>query len=104
MIFTINNQDFLEGMNTVTRALSARPAKQILDGVLINAEKDRISLTCSDGSFTIEYTNYADIQESGQAVLPGRLLTEIIRKLPEGNVQVSVANGQQASIDRKSVV
>ena len=35
MIFTMNAQDLLEGLNTVTRALSARPAKQILEGVLI---------------------------------------------------------------------
>ena len=98
MIFNINNQDFLEGMNTVTRALSPRPTKQILEGVLIQAEDDRISLTCSDGSFTIEYTTASEVKEPGQVVLPGRLLTEIIRKLPDGNVQISVSNGQQASI------
>ena len=98
MKLSVNTQDLLEGLNTVTRALSARPAKQILDGVFISAKEDRILLTCSDGSFTIDYTNVAEIEEPGQTVLPGRLLTEIIRKLPEGNVQISDQNGQQASI------
>lgn len=98
MIFSINTQDLLEGLNTVTRALSARPAKQILDGVLINANENRISLTCSDGSFTIEYTNAADIQEPGQTVLPGKLLTEMIRKLPGGMVQITVQNNHLATI------
>ena len=37
MIFTMNTQDLLEGLNTVTRALSPRPAKQILEGVLLDA-------------------------------------------------------------------
>ena len=32
MIFTMNSQDLLEGLNTVTRALAARSAKQILEG------------------------------------------------------------------------
>ncbi|MBQ9211698.1 MAG: DNA polymerase III subunit beta [Clostridia bacterium] len=98
MKFTMNNQDLLEGLTTVTRALTARPAKQILDGVLIIAEDERITLTCSDGSLSIEYTNYATIKEEGQAVLPGRIFTELIRKMPGGEVEVSVQNDRTASI------
>ena len=90
MIFTMNAQDLLEGLNTVTRALSARPSKQILEGVLISAEDNRVQLTCSDGSLVIEYTNAASIEEEGQAVLPGRLFAELIRKMPNGMVSVSV--------------
>ena len=65
MILSMNSQDLLEGLNTVTRALSPRPAKQILEGVLISAEDNRVMMTCSDGSLTIEYTNTASVQEEG---------------------------------------
>ena len=98
MIVKMNNQDLLEGLNTVTRALTARPAKQILDGVLIVAEDQRITLTCSDGNLSIEYTNAAEIQEEGQAVLPGRLFTELSRKMPGGEVEIRVQNDRSASI------
>ncbi len=98
MIFTMNAQDLLEGLNTVTRALAARAAKKILEGVLLYAEEDRLTLTCSDGSMSIEYTNVATIQEDGQAVLPGRLLTELIRKMPGGNVTVEVKDQRTAMI------
>ena len=37
MLFSMNVQDLLDGLNVVTRALSARPAKQILEGVLLDA-------------------------------------------------------------------
>ena len=37
MQFTVNVQELLEGLNTVTRALAARPPKQILEGVLMLA-------------------------------------------------------------------
>ena len=47
MILSMNSQDLLEGLNTVTRALSPRPAKQILEGVLISAEDNRVMMTCS---------------------------------------------------------
>ena len=98
MIFTMNAQDLLEGLNTVTRALSARPAKQILEGVLIAAQDNRVQLTCSDGSLVIEYTNAASIEEEGQAVLPGRLFAELIRKMPNGMVSVSVTDHRTATI------
>ena len=98
MKFSMNNQDLLEGLNTVTRALAARPAKQILDGVLIVAEDQRIVLTCSDGSLSIEYTNAANVKEEGQAVLPGRIFSELIRKMPGGDTEISVTNDRSASI------
>ena len=98
MKLKMNNQDLLEGLNTVTRALTARPAKQILDGVLIVAQDQRITLTCSDGSLSIEYTNAAAIEEEGQAVLPGRLFSELIRKMPGGDVEISIQNDRSASI------
>ena len=57
MIITMNSRDLLEGLNIVTRALAARPAKQILDGVWIYASENRLHLTCSDGSLSIVYTD-----------------------------------------------
>ena len=98
MIFSMNSQDLLEGLNTVTRALAARSAKQILEGILITAADDRVHLMCSDGSLVIEYTNAAAIKEEGQAVLPGRLFTELIRKMPDGDVSVSVTDRRTAAI------
>ena len=98
MILSMNSQDLLEGLNTVTRALSPRPAKQILEGVLISAEDNRVLMTCSDGSLTIEYTNTASVQEEGQVVLPGRIFAEMIRKMPEGMVTITEQDHRSATI------
>ena len=97
MQFTVNVQELLEGLNTVTRALAARPPKQILEGVLIEAEDDSITLTCSDGSLTIETCLCADVREEGRAVLPGKLFTELCRKLPGGEVTIKVGDNHMAS-------
>ena len=82
-------QDLLDGLNNVTRALAVRPVKQVLEGVLIDADEDCITLTCSNGSMTIESTLTAEVDEVGRVVLPGRLFSELARKLP----------GQQVSIE-----
>ena len=98
MQFTVNVQELLEGLNTVTRALAARPPKQILEGVLIEADEAGITLTCSDGSLTIETAISADVREEGRAVLPGKLFTELSRKLPGGEVTIKVGDNHAASI------
>ncbi len=98
MQFTVNVQDLLEGLNTVTRALAARPAKPILEGVLLDAEGDTLTLTCSDGSLTIETHIYAEIREEGRTVLPGKIFTELARKLPGGEVTIKVGDNHAASI------
>lgn len=98
MQFSMNAQDLLDGLNTVTRALAARPAKQILEGVLLDATTEGINLTCSDGSLSIECILAADVKETGRVVLPGKLFTELVRKLPGGTVTVKVNDNHSASI------
>ena len=98
MKFSMNTQDLLEGLTTVTRSLSARPAKQILEGILFSARDGRVTMTCSDGSMVIEYTNASDNEEEGETVLPGRMITELIRKMPAGTVSVQVTEGRSAVI------
>ena len=98
MLITMNAQDLLAGLNTVTRALAARPAKQILEGVLVEAGSDGINLTCSDGSLSIECLLTGDVKEPGRAVLPGKLFTELVRKLPGGTVTIKVNENHSAFI------
>lgn len=88
MQFTVNVQDLLDSINIVTRAIAARPSKQILEGVLIDAELDSIMLSCSDGNLTITSVISADIHEEGRIVLPGRIFGELVRKLPGGAVTI----------------
>ena len=54
MQFTTNVQLLLDGLNTVTRALSARPTKQILEGVHLSAAGEHVKLTCSEATFLLK--------------------------------------------------
>ena len=90
MKFECSAQELHSGLAHVTRALSSRPAMQILEGVLIHAEDDEVELLCSDGSLSIKCRVPAKVAQMGDVVLPGRLLTEIVRKLPEGTVSFNM--------------
>ena len=90
MKFECSAQELLGGLINATRALSSRPAMQILEGVLLHAEDDEVELLCSDGSLSIKSRVSAKVSQMGDVVLPGKLLTEIVRKLPEGTVSFSM--------------
>ena len=49
MKFECSAQELLSGLVNATRALSSRPAMQILEGVMMHAEDDELELMCSDG-------------------------------------------------------
>ncbi len=83
-------QDLITGIVNATRALSARPATQVLECVKLTTEEEFITLTCTDGSLTICARVKAQIEEPGEVLLPGRLFAEIARKLPEGTVSVAM--------------
>lgn len=83
-----NVSDLMNALSTVTRAIAARSAKKIMEGVLIDASEDEITLTCTDGSLVIQSTIQATVNEPGRIVLPGRLLTELVRKLPSSEVSI----------------
>ena len=99
MQFTVNVQDLLDGLNTVTRALALRAAKQILEGVMIEAFEDEIKISCTDGSLCISSVIQARIKEEGRAVLPGRLFTDLVRKLPAGEASIKVNERYSAQVN-----
>jgi DNA polymerase-3 subunit beta len=83
-------QELIMGLVNATRALNARPATQVLECVKLSTGEEDITLTCTDGALTVCAHVKAQIDEPGEVLLPGRLLTEIARKLPEGTVSIQM--------------
>ena len=85
-------------LSIVTRALSARAVSPIYEGVLLTTCAEGLRLTCTDLAIGIETYVDAQVQQEGGIVLPGRLFTEIVRKLPEGMIDLSVDDRNVATI------
>ncbi len=98
MRFICGVTDLMDGLLNATRALAIRPAKQVLEGVLLETSEEGLFLTCTDGNLTIRCQVNAQIAQEGQVILPGRLFTELVRKLPGGEVEISVNEKLTASI------
>jgi DNA polymerase-3 subunit beta len=76
------------------RAVGVRPAQPILQGVLCETVGSTLRVTGTDLEMTIRTTAEVDVQQDGSVIVPGRLATEAIRKLPSGAVTVESGDGE----------
>ena len=88
MKFTIDQKSFLDGLQTVGRAVSSKNTLPVLSGVLIKAEEGRLKLVATDLEIGIECYVDAEITTKGELVLPASHLSSIIRELPSMDVEV----------------
>lgn len=93
MRFTCAASELQSALMVVTKALASKSTLPVLEGVLLNVHKDGIRLTCSDSSITIVTELPAMVEDPGQIVLPGRLFTEVVRKMPAGEIHAEMKNG-----------
>lgn len=83
----------------VSKALPQKITNPILEGIKLTAKGEVLTLFATEMNFSIEKSINATIIEEGEAVLPGRLFTEFIRKLTnEQQVEILLQEGKQAVI------
>jgi len=82
MRFTVQRDDLADAVGWVARALPARPVIPVLAGLQLRASGSRLTLACFDYEVSARATVPAEVAEPGTALVPGRLLGEIIRSLP----------------------
>jgi DNA polymerase III subunit beta len=78
--------EFSEKLQLVGRGVSARTNVQILAGVMLRAAGGRLHLSATDMEISIRDSLDAQVQDEGAVVVPGRLLVDIVRLLPAGEV------------------
>jgi DNA polymerase III subunit beta len=94
MKITATRQALLDALLVVSRAVSARAALQALSGILITVEGDA-RLRATDMELGLDVGLEAEIEGSGAVVLPGRLLVEVVRSLPDGPVTLALREAER---------
>ncbi|MGL4831664.1 MAG: DNA polymerase III subunit beta [Propionibacteriaceae bacterium] len=89
MKFRIERDALAEAVAWVARSLPTRPAVPILAGLLIQASQGQVVLSAFDYETSAKITVKADIQEQGEALVSGRLLSDICRSLPSKPVDIA---------------
>lgn len=98
MKLIISKSDLANGVNTVLKAVPAKTTMSILECILINATKGEISLTANDMELGIETIINGQILEPGIIALDAKMLSEMVRKLPDNDVTISTESNYKTVI------
>ncbi len=86
MKFTCNKSDMNEAINIVLKAVPGKTTMPILECVVIEAQGEELKLTTNDMSLGIETRLSAQIEDEGIILVNAKMISEIIRKLPDQEV------------------
>ncbi|HKB91017.1 MAG TPA: DNA polymerase III subunit beta [Opitutaceae bacterium] len=98
MKFKINRDHFSNGLSQVLNVVGSKATMPILGNVLIEAEKDQISLTTTNLDLGIRCKIKADVKESGAITLPVKRLATIVRELPNLDVAFDASPNHQVKL------
>jgi DNA polymerase-3 subunit beta len=93
-----STQALLAELQTVSRVASTRSAVQALSGVQIAASTDdggTVELRATDMEVGLRVPLQARVERTGTVVLPARLLLDVIRTLPAGDVSLELRPTEQ---------
>lgn len=86
MRFSINKSELLNALTVVSKGASSRSTLPVLTGVFIQAQGSGLILQTTDLKRSIRYDVAALVDEPGVAVIPEKLLFEIVKNLPDAAV------------------
>ena len=96
MKIVCQRDELSQKLGVVSRAVSTRASVQILSGVLLRAETGRLHLAATDMELSLRSSLEAQIEGEGAVVVPGRLLVDLVRLLPES--EVTIEHGADESV------
>ena len=91
MKFKINRDHFANGLAQVLNVVGSKATMPILSNVLIEADKDHLSLTTTNLDLGIRCRIKAEVKETGAVTLPVKRLAGIVRELPNLDVAFDAA-------------
>jgi len=81
----------LESINIVQKAAPSKTTLPILEGILFDAKNGKLKLTATDLEIGIETVSNVDVIEPGKVVLSSRMVGDIVRKLPDADIEIETA-------------
>ncbi|EIA20558.1 DNA polymerase III subunit beta [Listeria fleischmannii 1991] len=106
MKFVIRRDRLVQAVNEVTRAITSRTTIPILTGIKMMVNDEGVTLTGSDSDISIEAfipliendEVVVEVESFGGIVLQSKYFGDIVRRLPDENVEIEVTTNNQTTI------
>jgi len=90
MRIVCTKSNLVKGVSIVSKAVPSKTTMPILEGILIQTNDNEIKLTTYDLEIGIEYVMECDVKEQGSTVVNAIMFSEIIRKLPDTEIYLTL--------------
>ena len=105
MKFTCSQESLIHGIQIVQKGISNKIGLPIYNGILFEVNKDnKVHLFATDLEIGIDCYIPAQVIEGGAVVIPNRIISELIRKFPEGNIEVESKENNITTIKENNSV
>lgn len=94
MRIQIEQNKLAKHINIVQKGISSKTTLPILDGILLEAKNGKLKLTGTDLEIGIESYTEANILEEGSIVINSRLFGDIVKKLPNSEIDISTSENK----------
>lgn len=98
MKLVCSKASLLNGVQTVSKAISSKTTMSILECILVDASKGIITLTANDMELGIETQIEGEIIEKGIIALDAKIFLEIVRKLPDSEITIETDSSYMTTI------
>ena len=83
-------ENMIKAINSVVKGVASKTTMPILEGILIQTNDNEVKLTTYDLELGIEYVIECDVKEQGSTVVNATMFSEIIRKLPDTEIYITL--------------
>ncbi len=83
-----SKSDLNKSLNNVSHSVPTRTTSSILEGILVEIKDGEMKLTATDTTITIESVIRVDCSDECAFVVPAKLFTSIVAKLPEDELMI----------------
>src|SRR5919206_18640 len=94
MKFSIDRERLMSALGIAVRGASTRSAIQTLAGVMIRAEGGAVELQATDMELGVRVRVAVQPERDGSAVVPARLLLDVVRSLPKDELSLEYRSSQ----------
>ncbi len=100
MRLVCHQNQLASNLSIVSRAVASRPTHPVLANILLiaDAQAQMLGLTAFDLNLGIQVTFRAEVTDGGSITLPARLFNDIVSRLPDEDITLSLDEGEIVTI------
>ncbi len=90
MKFSCNQDTFAKYLNVLSRVVSSKPGLPILNNILFDVSKNKVSMTATDLEISLNCWIGAEVSKNGKITLPAKQLAEFVNSIPSEKIDVTL--------------